>query len=118
MKKLILTILATMFIGLNVCAQQIERKGDTFYQKTETPTKYKYVDKDSVEYQVFLNDKGKAFIKKLSPKTGKWTRKYVHEVGKVINPDAYKDDDKKKVTKSAEISLKSGKPQLKFGLKG
>lgn len=118
MKKLILTILAAMFIGLNVCAQQIERKGDTFYQKTETPTKYKYVDKDSVEYQVFLNDKGKAFIKKLSPKTGKWTRKYVHEVGKVINPDAYKDEDKRKTTKTAEVSLKNGKPQLKFGIRG
>lgn len=118
MKKLILTILATMFIGLNMCAQQVERKGDTFYQKTETPTKYKYVDKDSVEYQVFLNDKGKAFIKKLSPKTGKWTRKYVHEVGRVINPDAYKDEDKKKTTKTAEVSLKNGKPQLKFGIRG
>lgn len=44
-----------------------------------------------VEHPIYLSSTGKAFIKKVSKKTGKEYKQYLPEIGKQINPEAYKD---------------------------
>jgi hypothetical protein len=56
----------------------------------ETKTQYVYTDSKGNTYPVYLSASGKAFIKKTSKKTGKEYKQYVPEIGKQINPEAYK----------------------------
>jgi hypothetical protein len=81
-------------------AQSVQRQGDTFTQVSnkggksggkETKTQYTFKDSKGVEYPIYLSSTGKAFIKKVSKKTGKEYKQYVPEIGKQINPDAYKE---------------------------
>lgn len=94
MKKILLLI---SVLGIMYCnAQTIEQNGTTFTQvakekvASETKTKYTYIDNKGVSYDVYLSSTGKAFVKKTS-KNGKEYRHYVPEIGKRINPDAYKE---------------------------
>ena len=90
----------------DIFAQEIKREGNTFTQVSssrsggkETPTEYTYVDSKGKSYQVFLSASGKAFIKKVSKKSGKEYKQYLPEVGRQINPKAYEEkpkEDKKK----------------------
>ena len=92
-------LLALGMNGSNACAQSVTRSGDNFTQVTnnkksgpkETKTKYTYTDSKGNTYPVWLSSSGKAFIKKVSKKTGKEYRQYVPEIGKQINPEAYKE---------------------------
>lgn len=99
---IIIVFLLVAFLGIPaMCnAQNITQQGNTFVaQKSskakqsskETPTTYYYQDTKGNKYQVFLSASGKAFIKKISQKTGKEYRQYLPEVGKRINPQAYKE---------------------------
>ena len=98
MKKLVICITMMFSLGLGIQAQSVQRQGNTFTQVTnkkssskETKTQYTYKDSKGVEYPVYLSSTGKAFIKKVSKKTGKEYKQYVPEIGKQINPEAYKD---------------------------
>lgn len=101
MKRLFVTALMLLGLSIGVQAQSVQRQGNTFTQVTnkktaskeakETPTDYKYVDSKGVVYQVFLSSTGKAFIWKTSKKTGNLYKQYLPEVGKQINPEAYKE---------------------------
>ena len=82
----------------NVNAQNVQRQGNNFTQVSngggggkETKTQYTYTDSKGNKYPVYLSASGKAFIKKVSKKTGKEYRQYLPEVGKQINPSAYKE---------------------------
>lgn len=85
-------------LGMNNSnAQSVERHGNNFtqvFKRTnggkETKTQYTYTDSKGNVYPVYLSSSGKAFIKKVSKKTGKEYRQYLPEIGKQINPDAYK----------------------------
>lgn len=73
--------------------QQVTQKGKTFVEVVDssknqkaTKTEYKYIDKNGVEYPVYLSSKGKAFIIKTSKKTGKQYRQYLPEVTKRLKP--------------------------------
>lgn len=101
MKRFITCIIMMLSISLTMQAQNVERKGNTFTQVTkkketkeskETKTEYIYIDSKGIQYPVYLSARGKAFIKKINRKTGKEYPKYLPEIGKQINPDAYKDD--------------------------
>lgn len=103
MRKLF--IAAVMLLGLNLgtYAQDVIKQGNTFTQgnnkkssSTEKETKTTYIFKDAkgVEYPIYLSSTGKAFIKKVSKKTGKEYKQYIPEVGKRINPEAYKEEKK------------------------
>ena len=100
MKRFIICIIMMLSISLTIQAQNVERKGNTFTQVSnkkveeakETKTEYIYIDSKGIQYPVYLSAKGKAFIKKISRKTGKEYPKYLPEIGKQINPDAYKDE--------------------------
>jgi hypothetical protein len=60
----------------------------------ETKTQYTFKDSKGNVYPVYLSASGKAFIKKASKKTGKEYKQYLPEIGKQINPKAYKEDKK------------------------
>lgn len=102
MKKLLsilLFLVAFLFIGLaldvaTAKAQNVIKEGNTFVsQKTkvkETKTTYTYKDSQGKVYPVYLSSTGKAYIIKVSKKTGKEYKQYVPEIGKQINPNAYK----------------------------
>jgi hypothetical protein len=87
-------------LNVGVQAQSVERKGNNFTQVTnkggksggkETKTQYTYTDSKGNVYPVYLSSTGKAFIKKVSKKTGKEYKQYMPEIGKQINPEAYKE---------------------------
>ena len=98
MKKLIICISMMIAFSLVTNAQSVNRQGNTFTQVTnkksaskETKTQYTYKDSKGVVYPIYLSSTGKAFIKKVSKKTGKEYKQYLPEIGKHINPQAYKE---------------------------
>ena len=98
MKKLIICISMMVAFNLVTNAQSVNRQGNNFTQVTnkksaskETKTQYTYKDSKGVVYPVYLSSTGKAFIKKVSKKTGKEYKQYLPEIGKQINPQAYKE---------------------------
>ena len=100
MPRLLALLLLLLALGccIDAAAQNVERQGNTFVQskKTRTPsegtkTAYTFKASDGKEYPVYLSSKGKAYIVRVSKKTGKEYRQYIPEVGKQINPEAYKD---------------------------
>ena len=89
-----------MLFTCAINAQEVKREGNTFTQVgksgtrasgQETKTAYKYIDSKGVTYDVYLSSTGKAFVKKISKKTGKEYKCYLPEIGKQINPEAYKE---------------------------
>ena len=101
MKKLIICISMMLAFGLASNAQSVQRQGNNFTQVSnkkstgkETKTQYTYTDSKGVVYPVYLSSTGKAYIKKVSKKTGKEYKQYVPEIGKQINPSAYQDKKK------------------------
>ena len=100
MKKFILCIIAMLTLALPSMSQEVVRNGNVFKavksdsvsnRQRETKTTYSYEDTKGVKYDIYLSGSGKAFIKKVSKKTGKEYRQYLPEVGKKINPKAYVD---------------------------
>ena len=96
MKRMIICISMMLAFGLVSNAQSVTRQGNSFTQVSnkksagkEIKTQYTYTDSKGVVYPVWLSSTGKAFIKKVSKKTGKEYRQYVPEIGKQINPSAY-----------------------------
>ena len=99
MKKIIIAAIMLFSLNMSIQAQSVQRQGNTFTQVSnkkseakETKTQYTYKDSKGVEYPIYLSSSGKAFIKKISKKTGKEYRQYLPEIGKQINPEAYKDE--------------------------
>lgn len=100
MKKIILCISMMLALSMATSAQSVTRQGNTFTQVSnpksqsstkETKTQYTYKDSKGTSYPIYLSSTGKAFIKKVSKKTGREYKQYVPEIGKQINPEAYKD---------------------------
>lgn len=102
MKKIILAAIMLFSLNMGIQAQSVERKGNNFTQVSnkketsgkEVKTKYTYTDSKGNVYPIYLSASGKVFIKKVSKKTGKEYRQYLPEIGKHINPKAYKEDKK------------------------
>lgn len=99
----IMLVWGLLFLHAMCNAQNVQQQGNTFVaqkslkankQGKETPTPYTYQDTKGKTYQIYLSASGKAFIKKVSQKTGKEYKQYLPEVGKRINPTAYKEDKK------------------------
>lgn len=72
-------------------AQDVVRNGNTFEQVSKNKddviqTKYYYVV-DGKRYPIFLSNTGKAFIKRISKKTGKEYRQYLPEITKLIRKE-------------------------------
>lgn len=86
MKHFIIIMMALIF-SIGASAQSVKKEGNTFVQVTvqkekqqPTKTKYTFKAKDGKEYPIYVSNKGKAFIVKVSKKTGKEYRQYLPEV--------------------------------------
>lgn len=99
MKRLLLSIAMMLVLGLPSTAQSVERKGNNFIAKSKgktvaakdsIKTEYTYTNSKGQVYTVYLSSTGKAYIR-TSPKAGAKGRRYMPEIGKVINPKAYKE---------------------------
>lgn len=75
--------------SLSTMAQSIKRVGNTFVEQVDSSKKQKseakktdmvYIDKKGTSYTIYLSSTGKAFIKKVSKKTGKEYRQYLPKV--------------------------------------
>ena len=98
MKKLFIAAIMLLSLNAGVQAQSVVKSGNTFTQVSnkggkssskETKTQYTFKDSKGNTYPVYLSSTGKAFIKRVSKKTGKEYKQYVPEIGKQINPKAY-----------------------------
>ena len=103
MKKLFIAAIMLFSLNVGVQAQSVIKSGNNFTQVSnkggkssgkETKTQYTYTDSKGNVYPIYLSSTGKAFIKKVSKKTGKEYKQYMPEIGKQINPSAYKEDKK------------------------
>ena len=99
MKKLFIAAIMLFSLSLGVQAQSVVKSGNTFTQVSnkggksggkEIKTQYTFKDSKGNVYPVYLSASGKAFVKRISQKTGKEYKQYVPEIGKQINPKAYK----------------------------
>jgi len=99
MKKLLIAAIMLLSLNAGVQAQSVVKSGNTFTQVSnkggkssskETKTQYTFKDSKGNTYPVYLSSTGKAFIKRVSKKTGKEYKQYMPEIGKQINPKAYK----------------------------
>ena len=100
--KVIMLIVIFLYGGVTIStnlaySQNVVRDGNTFIAKSATiskeskKTEYVYKDSKGNSYTIYLSPKGKAYyIKK--DKDGKDRKVYVPEIGRQINPDAYKDN--------------------------
>lgn len=88
MKKFLALVALTLMVGAPIFAQDVKREGNTFVQvqsdkvslKNVTKTQYFYKDKSGKEYPIYLTKNGKAFIVRVSKKSGKEYRQYLPQV--------------------------------------
>ena len=104
---IIVLVLSFMLLSNRATAQtepKIEQKGNVFVQKSThgtgqiTKTNYIFEDAKGNRDTIYLSPTGKAFIWKIS-KSGNKYKKYIPEVGRKINPDAYADEKTKSYQK-------------------
>lgn len=86
MKKIFICAIAIMMASASVINAEIKREGNTFSvvseskQKAEpTATTYKYTTKDGKEYPIYLSKNGRAYILKVSQKSGNEYKQYLGE---------------------------------------
>lgn len=101
-KVIVMLIVMFLYGGVTIntnlaYGQNVVREGNTFVAKSatkesvETKTNYVYKDSKGTIYPIYLSPKGKAYYKKID-KDGKVKKVYTPEIGRQINPDAYKDN--------------------------
>lgn len=100
MKQTIICIIMMLTLCVNnSSAQNATLKGTNFTQvpakrsraaKDSTVTKYTYTDSKRRVFRIYLSSTGKAYIR-TSEKEGAKGRRYMPEIGKQINPQAYKE---------------------------
>lgn len=90
MKKVFFFVLFAMLVCVGMAQNvNVERNGKNFVAtKTEkaktasssaTKTEYSYTDTDGKTYEIWLSKNGRAYIKRVSAKTGKAYNKYLPE---------------------------------------
>ena len=87
MKKLFFAIAIAMASVFNVSAQSYVREGNTFVQQsntnrsqsTATKTKYTWKDKEGKAYPIYLSKNGRAYVMRVSKKTGNEYKFYLGE---------------------------------------
>ena len=92
MKKVFFFVLFAMLVCVGMAQTQnvsVERNGKNFVAtKTEkaktssssaTKTEYSYTDTDGKTYEIYLSKNGRAYIKRVSAKTGNTYNKYLPE---------------------------------------
>ncbi len=88
---IIVLILGFLVLATRTQAQSVQLKGKTFYAAKDSSRKsqsvktdYVFVDTDHKQYPVFISKNGKAYIERVSKKTGKTWRKYLPKVTEML----------------------------------
>lgn len=90
---MILLALVLMAGARPAAAQDVKRQGNCFVQQkssktsTGTKTKYTFKAKDGKVYPIYLSKNGKAFIIRVSKKTGNEYKQYLPEVTEQISKE-------------------------------
>lgn len=93
---IIVLILGLIAISNSIKAQSVIQNGKTFIEKVdttkskETKTGYVFQDKKGNVYPIYLSSTGKAFIIRISQRTGKQYRQYLPEVTAKLGTDKTK----------------------------
>lgn len=105
MKRLLVIAALTFMVGAPAFSQgEIKREGTTFVQvksdkvtlKNDTKTQYTYKASDGKVYPIYLSKNGKAFVVRVSKKTGREYKQYLPEVtAQIGNPNPTKKEGKK-----------------------
>lgn len=88
---IIALLLGFLAISNGLRAQNVHRQGNTFvvdsvHPKAEpVPTGYTLIDTDGKEYPIYLSKNRKAYIIKVSKKTGKPYRKDLPKITEMLN---------------------------------
>ena len=90
----VLGLLFSFLIAHWCNAQTVVRKGNTFYQQSNSNkiekdsavfSGYHYFDAKGIRYPIYISSKGKCFIWRTSSKTGKQYKQYLLEVTKQLS---------------------------------
>lgn len=91
MKRLFFIVALGLMVGTTY-AQSVTRQGNVFIEQKDTlfvnngtPTNYTYKAKDGKEYPIFLSKNGKAYIIRVSKKSGRFYRQYLPQVTEQLN---------------------------------
>jgi uncharacterized protein YxeA len=95
MKKILALVALAFMVGAPIFAQDVKREGNTFVQvqsdkvslKNDTKTQYTYKAKDGKEYPIYLSKNGKAFIVRVSKKSGKEYKQYLPQVTEQLSKE-------------------------------
>jgi hypothetical protein len=94
MKKVLFMVVLALMVGTTY-AQSVKRQGNVFIEQKDTAfvnngikTKYTYKAKDGKEYPIFLSKNGKAYIVRVSKKSGKQYKQYLPKVTEQLNTSA------------------------------
>lgn len=81
-------------VGATFAQKSVKREGNVFIEQKDTAfvnngtkTKYTYKAKDGKEYPIYLSKNGKAYIVRVSKKSGKQYKQYLPEVTKQIGKE-------------------------------
>lgn len=92
----IVLLLGLLAVSHGLKAQNVVREGNMFIAQPDTtyrgpdamPTNFTYKDSTGV-YPVYLSKNGKAFIKKVSKRTGRVYPKYLPKITALINKEKH-----------------------------
>jgi len=93
MKKLLVMVALIFMVGAPLKAQSVKREGKVFVEQEtkQNPasnarkTEYTFKAKDGKVYPIYVSKNGKAFIIRVSKKSGKEYRQYLPEVTEQLN---------------------------------
>lgn len=92
MKRLLTLVVLALMVG-TIFSQNVKREGNTFVEvksdkvslKNDSLTAMTYKAKDGKEYPIYLSKNGKAFIVRVSKKSGREYKQYLPQVTEQLN---------------------------------
>lgn len=93
MKRLFISVAFALMVGAAFAQSEVRREGNTFVEvqsdkvslKNDTKTQFTYKTKDGKKYPVYLSKNGKAFIVRVSMKTGREYKQYLPAIIELMN---------------------------------
>lgn len=91
MKKLLVMVALICMVGAPIQAQSVKREGKVFVQQdtkrtsSATKTDYTFKANDGKVYPIYVSKNGKAYIIRVSKKSGKEYKQYLPEVTEQLN---------------------------------
>jgi hypothetical protein len=78
---IVVIIAALIFLTSVACFAEVKREGNTFKTEkvstSDTPTKYKWADKEGNKYTIYITKNNACYVKRISKKSGKEYKYYL-----------------------------------------